>query len=418
MPTPNPQASPRVLLDALRAGTPLSGFPSDAVERARPFAAEPASAPPALVEALPEPLALALLEGSVQAGQPALAEALAGSAHKPLAKAAKKALYQLRSRGVTLAPPARPAPAEPVRSSASAPESFPALLTSIDGTGERVLELARPLRGGGLEAIQVLYSDEHGVTRLQVNDMSRGDYRRAVKQATAPGAQTAVELPQAEARERLAHAAGLNVSTGTPFPPGLDAVLRHLEVKPLEKPLEIPPLEPEDERLAAEAHALHDEEEMRGWLPPLPELERPAHTVAELRTSPLALTPAQRNAELIQAAHAQARAFFSAPRLRQVFASRLWEMGLHFERLGQERPARLARAEARRLAHGPPDTSSRFAERLYEKALLVTLARRRESTSSPSGERGESPGSPRSAPPSPPGAPPGERRSFGGIILP
>ncbi|WNG15707.1 hypothetical protein [Cystobacter fuscus] len=413
MPTPSPQASPRALLDALRAGTPLPGFPSDAVERARPFAAEPASAPPALVESLPEPLALALLEGSVQAGQPALAEALAGSAHKPLAKAAKKALYQLRSRGVPLAPPTRPA--EPARSSAPAPESFPALLTSIDGTGERVLELARPLRGGGLEAIQVLYSDEHGVTRLQVNDMSRGDYRRAVKQATAPGAQTAVELPQAEARERLAQAVGLNVSTGTPFPPGLDAVLRHLEVRPLDKPLEIPPPEPEDERLAAEAHALHDEEEMRGWLPPLPELERLAHTVAELRASPLALTPAQRNAEILQAAHVQARAFFSAPRMRRLFAGRLWEMGLHFERLGQERPARLARAEARRLAHGPPDTPSRFAERLYEKALLVTLARRMESTP---GERGEGPEHPRSAPPSPPGTPPGERRSPGGIILP
>ncbi|HEX8537257.1 MAG TPA: hypothetical protein VF664_07310, partial [Cystobacter sp.] len=383
MPTPSPQASPRALLDTLRAGTPLSGFPSDAVERARPFAAEPALAPPALVESLPEPLALALLEGSVQAGQPALAEALAGSAHKPLAKAAKKALYQLRSRGVTLAPPARPAPAaSPPPSSAPAPEPFPALITSIDGTGERVLELARPLRGGGVEAIQVLYSDEHGVTRLQVNDMSRGDYRRAVKQATAPGSQTAVELPQSEARERLAHAAGLNVSTGTPFPPGLDAVLRHLEVKPQDKPLEIPPPEPEDERLAAEAHTLHDEEEMRGWLPPLPELERLAHTVAELRTSPLALTPAQRNAEVLQAAHAQAHAFFSAPRMRRLFASRLWEMGLHFERLGQERPARLARAEARRLAHGPPDEPSRFAERLYEKALLVTLSRRMQPTSS------------------------------------
>jgi hypothetical protein len=415
MPTPSPQASPRAQLDTLRAGTPLSGFPTDAVERARPFAAEPASAPPALVESLPEPLALALLEGSVQAGQPALAEALAGSGHKPLAKAAKKALYQLRSRGVSLAPPARPAPAAPARAEPSAPESFPALLTSIDGTGERVLELARPLRGGGLESIQVLYSDEHGVARLQVGELSRGDYRRAVKQATAPGPEAAVELPHAEALERLAHAAGLNVSTGTPFPPGLDAVLRHLELVPQVRPLALPLPEPGDARLAAEAHTLHDEEEMRGWLPPLAELERMAHTVAELRASPLALTPTQRNAEVLQAVHAQAHAFFAAPRMRQLFAGRLWEMALHFERLGKERPARLARAEARQLAHGPPASPSRFTERLYEKALLVTLAQRGAPAAR---ERGESPPSPRPAPPAPPAAPPGERRSPGGIILP
>ena len=126
------------------------------MERARSLAAEPASAPPADVEALPEPLALALLEGSVLAGQPALAEALAGSGNKALAKAAKKALYRLRSRGIEVAEPPRARPPSPRARRVAGPEPLPALLTSIDGTGERVLEIARPLRGGGVEAIQFL----------------------------------------------------------------------------------------------------------------------------------------------------------------------------------------------------------------------------------------------------------------------
>ncbi|NVJ22527.1 hypothetical protein HUW62_15000, partial [Myxococcus sp. AM011] len=80
---------PRSLLDALRAGTSLSDFPADAVESARALAKDLGSATPARVEALPEPLAAALLEAAVLDGQAALPEALSTSAVKPLAKLAK-----------------------------------------------------------------------------------------------------------------------------------------------------------------------------------------------------------------------------------------------------------------------------------------------------------------------------------------
>ncbi|QRO00585.1 hypothetical protein JRI60_16880 [Archangium violaceum] len=417
MPTKSPQADPRTLLEALRSGTPLPDFAPDVVERARGLAAEPASAPPADVEALPEPLAAALLEGAVLAGSPTLAEALAGSSHKSLAKVAKKALYRLRSRGVEVTEPARPTASAPVRSGVTGPEPLPALLTSIDGTGERVLEIPRPLRGGGLEAIQLLYSDERGVERIQVVELSRGEYRRVVKQATSPGPDAAVELPLAEALERLATAVGLNLRTRTAFPEGLDAVLRHLGVQPRDVPLEVPPPEPEDERLAmTEGHKLHDEPEMRGWLPPVAELEKLAFKVDELEASPLALTPAQRNEEIIQAAHAQARAFFAPPEPRQLYAGRLWEMALHFERISKEHPARVARAEARRLARGPTEPPSRFAERLYEKALLVTMAERvAPSTRDKVEARARARAEQQAQAAAPETA---ERRSPGGIILP
>lgn len=415
MPTKSPLADPRPLLDALRAGTPVPGFPSDVVDRARSLAAEPASAPPADVEALPEPLALALLEGSVLAGRPALAEALAASGNKGLAKAARKALYRLRSRGVDVAEPPRPATSESSPPMVTGPEPLPALLTSIDGTGERVLEIARPLRGGGVEAIQFLYSDEQGVQRLQVTELSRGEYRRVVKQATRPGEDAAVELPHAEALERLSAAAGLNLRTRTPYPQGLDTVLRHLGVQARDVPLELPPPEPEDERLAYEGHKLHEEPEMRGWLPPMAELERLARTVDELEASPLALTMAQRNEELIQAAHTQAHAFFATPAMRQLYASRLWEMALHFERIGREQPARVARAEARRLAHGISEPPSRYAERLFEKALLITLAQRAApEVRDPAEVRARARAAEQQRAPSAES----ERRSPGGIILP
>jgi hypothetical protein len=406
MPTKSPQADPRHLLDALRSGTPLPDFAPDVLERARALAAEPSTATPADVEALPEPLALAILEGTVLAGSPTLAEALAGSGHKALVKAAKKALYRLRSRGVEVAEPARPPAPEPSRAAVATPEALPAVLTSIDGTGERVLEVARPLRGGGVEAIQLLLSDEHGVERIQVVETNRGEYRRVVKQATSPGPDAAVEIPHAEALERLAAAVGLNLRTHTAFPPGLDAVLRHLGVQARNVPPALPAPEPDDERLAHEAHTLHDEPELRGWLPPMSELETLAFKVDELEASPLALTPAQRNEEIIQAAHTQAHAFLAPEALRRLYASRLWEMGLHFERLGKEHPAQVARAEARRLWHGATEPPSRFIERLYEKALLVTM---RDQAHARTRARAEQQAR---------AAEPEERRSPGGIILP
>jgi hypothetical protein len=414
MPTKSPQADPRSLLDALRAGTPLPDFASDAVQRARSLVGESSAASAEAVASLPEPLALAILEGTVLAGSPTLAEALAASSDKALAKVARKALYRLRSRGVAVSE--QPRPSEPPRPVVASPEPLPAVLTSIDGTGERVLEIARPLRGGGVEAVQFLLSDEQGVVRIQVGELSRGDYRRSVKLATEPGPEAAVEVPQAEALERLALAVGLNLRTRTTWPQGLEAVLRHLGVQPRDEPPSLPPPQPEDERLVHEGHKLHDEQEMRGWLPPVSELERLALKVDELESSPLALTPAQRNEELIQVAHAQAHAFFAPEGLRRLYASRLWEMGQHFERLGKEQPARVARAEARRLWHGATEPPSRFAERLYEKALLYAMAEReapstRDKVAARSRARAEQQA--RAAAPEPL-----ERRSPGGIILP
>jgi hypothetical protein len=102
---PNPH-EPRPLLDALRSGAPLPDFAPEAVEQARTLAKDAAAATAAAVEALPAPLAEAILEGAVIAGSTTLPEALSRSSVKPLAKAAKKALYRLRSKGVA-APRAR-----------------------------------------------------------------------------------------------------------------------------------------------------------------------------------------------------------------------------------------------------------------------------------------------------------------------
>ncbi|NRD68718.1 hypothetical protein HRD49_44085, partial [Corallococcus exiguus] len=222
---------PRPLLDALRAGTPLPAFPEADVAQARKLADDVGSATPAAVEALPEALAGAVLEAAVLAGQVALPEALSASSVKPLAKAAKKALYRLRSRGVTPAEAPREAPMAP------APETLPTLVTVVSSAGQYGLLLTRVVRGG-VELLQVIASDEQGVLELNRTEQSRGDIRRILKHGLKNG--FGMEVSRDEGARLLAEAAALNLSTRTPFPPDLEAALRHHGVQPIHVPEPLP----------------------------------------------------------------------------------------------------------------------------------------------------------------------------------
>ncbi|WP_164017327.1 hypothetical protein [Pyxidicoccus trucidator] len=402
---------PRPLLDALRAGTPLPAFPADAVEAARALARDVGAATPAAVEPLPDALAAAVLEAAVLEGLPALPEALSDSRVKPLAKAAKKALYRLRSRGVAVAVAPRPSTPEPSHAAAPVPEALPAMASTLSSAGERAVVMARALRGGGVEMVQALISDVEGVVELRVGDTSRGGWRKLLREALEQGG--TVELPQHEAAALLAEAAGTNLRARTPFPPGLDVALRHFGVQPVEPP-PLPPPEPEDARRALEGDLLHETRELATWVPPEPEVKRLLEKMDEVMHSPLALSDVQRQEQLLAAVRSVARDFFASEG-RQRYALRLWRMADYFERTARPREAELARAEARRLYHGAGEPLSRFAERLFEKVLALVAA---------AGARAEAQGAEATAAPgastapAATAAPSQERRSPGGLILP
>jgi hypothetical protein len=396
MPTPH---EPRSLLDALRSGAPLPDFAPEAVEQARTLAKDAAAATPAAVEALPAPLAEALLEGAVLSGSTALPEALSRSSVKPLAKAAKKALYRLRSRGIAAPEAPRPAPQAP--RPAPEPEALPGLITAYSGEGKRALLLGRPLRGGGIEGVQVVLSDELGVLELALTEVTRGSYRQRLKEARENG--LAVELPLEEGAALLAEAAALNLRSRTPFPQDLDVALRHHGVQPATTEPSVPPPEPEDVKGVLEGHTLHETQEIAEWLPPEPELRKVVQKVEEITHSPLTLTGPQREEQTLQAVRALARAFFT-PERRRRYGLRLWQMANFFERSGRAHAAQVARAEARRLFHGPEEPFSRFAERLFEKVVLLAGPQPAE----PAPGAGTTAPAPAST----------ERRTPGGLIIP
>ena len=354
------------ILEALRSGGELP-FPHEAVEKARTILRDPAYARAAELEALPDELALAVLDATVHAGVTSLADVLSGSAKKPLAKAAKKALYQLRSKGVAVPEKKQ----EPTPAPAGQREELPpSLVSAITGNGERALIVGRPVRGR-IETLQMVIADEHGIVHLGIQEISRGQYRKLLKDANRPGTPSAVEIPLDHARELVAEATGTNLRSKTPFPEGLELALHHLGVTSREHPRPLPQPEPEDQGLASRGASLHEEPEIAQWLPPIDALRQLALKAEEIATSSLYVDENQRAQQLRHTIQTMAETFFTEP-TRQLYARRLWHMADLFDRSDRPEQARIARAEARRLFHGAPGLFSPFGVKLFEKVLALS----------------------------------------------
>jgi hypothetical protein len=364
--------------------------------------------------ALPAELALAVLEAGVALRRAAPAELLAASPDREVAKAARRALYRLRSAGIAVTERPRasePPPADVSAAAAPASESLPGFASLPDGTGQRALLLAQPIRGG-VEVVEALVSDELGLLSLSRAEMSRGAWRKLTR---SPEMERLLPLSAAEGRALLAEAVRCNFTTRTPLPPDSDVALRHLGIEgAAEEPPPLPAPEDGDAALAVGSGALHREPELAAWLPPEAELKRLALRVDEVRTSPLALSPEQQAEALRERIRTQAEEFFDAPRQR-LYARRLWLAATALERRGADHAARVARATARRMFHGAPGLFPPFAEQLFGKVLALMArppgARGASSAPAATGEGGTGTGQ------GPEGGP-GERRSPGGLILP
>ena len=397
---------PKKILDALLGQPhPALPFPPADIERAQALARSEGEPAPAEVESLPEPLALALLELEVRRRRAGLADALAASRHKPLAKAGKKVLYQLRSMGIAV--PEKPAPAAPPPPPAPAPEELPGILAPPAVEGQYALYVPRPMKGGGLEIYHVLLNDE-GVVQVQVGETNRSAYRKQLREMHAHTPPPGVEVTRQQAREVLAEAAGFTQRAKKPLSTELHELLGYLDCTPQEQPPVLPSPQPEDERLATGSHLLHNEPEVQPWLPPEDQLRLLLEKLEQVRHSPLALSETQRSEQFDGVFRAAAQEFFTPERKRQ-YALRLWRVADFFERTGRAEKAQVARAEARLLFHGADGLASRFTEALFEKILGLML---RAQAGAPMPERHEP------LVPETPTEEPEEKKSPGGIILP
>ncbi|MEW5737461.1 MAG: hypothetical protein AB1938_00970 [Myxococcota bacterium] len=307
-----------------------------------------------------------VLAAWVKAKRTELPEALAGSRSKPVAKLAKKALYQLKSLGLEVKDTQAPASAPQPKTEESAdPSGLPAVLSPIVGTGERAILFATPVRGGGLEIFQGIVSDEFGLVQLGSGSTNRNTYRGQMKALERDGVLKVLKVPLSRMKLELGRAMTMNERSGTRLPDEWETALRKVGVTPQDPDVPIPPPEPDDEREAEKAGTLHDEPELGQWMPSEAELAKLGQIASEVKASPLALSEAQKAEQLAHRAVALAREFLT-PDKRRLYARRLWANAEILEASGRAAQAKLARAEARRLFH--TSEPSRFIERMYTRA--------------------------------------------------
>ncbi len=311
------------------------------------------------VEKLPEAQALEVLAAHVKARQTQLPEALAGSKNKALARAAKKALYQLRSSGVVLKDPVL----DPVAAPAAVDTSgeLMGLLSPVLGTGEQMLFFGRAMRAGGVEFFQCVIHDEFGVQQLDRAETNRSRYRRQ-QRAIVQGRQV-IEVPFQRVLEELARAYGQNLRAKNGLPENANQNLRALRVTPDETQLEVPSPEAADADLAAKSGGLHDQPEIQTWLP--------AESQLALLSQELDLLRAQKAEQsAIDLKVKELTDGYFTPAVRELYARRLWRQGEFFAKTERPEAARIARAQARRMFH-QQDTGP-FGLRLFQKVIALS----------------------------------------------
>jgi hypothetical protein len=349
-----------------------TGLPREDAARAARIASGLARAQPGEVLGLPPTLAAAIIRAAVEAGRVDLLTAALAHPARDVVKEAKRGVHLLRTRGVKVEEPARPALPKPA---APAEPELPCHASAIDGRGERAIWISRSVPGRGIEVGQTVVSDEIGIVDLQMGMLGRKEHRQFIRNLAERGAPMAVvEVDRDRARAWLAAARRRNDESGQAAPAGADAWLSRLGPagEPPEPGSRVPPLDPAAESAALAASGeLHDLPLLRGWLPDEESLRTLAGKLDEIAASPLYLDEAQRAAQMRRTIAEATEAHFADAGQRRLLGRRLLAVADHLADAGDGESAGRAAAAGRAILAGSAPDAIPFARMLFEKAFSV-----------------------------------------------
>jgi hypothetical protein len=324
------------------------------------------------------------LDALVAVGSPARealerADALAPDRERK--KRVRRAIHQLRSRGVDVTPQAAP------RTSVLRPlpeARARAVVSAIDPSGTRIVWLVAE-RAGGSDLSEVLVSDEAGVLRIERLSGRRRDVERYVADLLASRKLEAAEVEPDAARAWLRHCE--RARTGA-LPAEVDPALVREATRGAESPT---PGEHARAHTAPLASLAEAETWLRArleagalapWLPSGPAIEEAAARLDEIERSPLVLSGLSERDRREQPLTTAAEAVLG-PETRARLSRRLDETAALLEARGERTGAAacLRVSDAVREARDPLRVG--FLRRLLE--LSIEGARRRR------GGSGESP---------------------------
>jgi hypothetical protein len=270
----------------------------------------------------------------------------AGATDKALRKEIKRALYRLQQRGIAI-PAAAPPPAAPASPLGAPP--LEGYVSSVDGRGDQLVWLIRPQSGGALHLFAVC-NDVEGLREVALHSASRKTLKtlRAELEQRHEVRLAAVDWRHADFLIRrafeTARAAGTRMEGDYP---ALRAQLWR-EPAPAVSPLPSPVADDAALRRSAD---LLGEPELRTWFRTAEELAPFLEEFDNVQNSPLVLNELQQR-ERFDAILARAVDAVFGGAMRDVWVSRLTEMGRYFAATRRPERAAAAGAVAAALAAG------------------------------------------------------------------
>jgi hypothetical protein len=350
----------------------LSKLRTESVAQTAGLEGPDASSLAAQIEALPEPLALALVHAAGRASRQEVLLPIAAGPNKALIKEAKRELQRLKQKGVQVREVKRSGEAvlKPLPE-AEAPLCY---ASSIDAFGERAVWWSRAARQG-VEVVQVVYSDVKGILQADALGLSRKSWREFVKRLPRQRTVFTAEISKEHARSLIAEAEAAGARNGFSPPAPYGEALRMLGPvpdPPPPSPGKAVEVAPDDEsRLARVGAALFDDPLFISWIPEEDALRSFALRVDEIAVSQLYLDPKQKEEAFERAAEDASQVYFTSVR-RALYSKRLLEMAHVLSEAGRLEAARTAVAVSRALL-GEGQTS--FCSALFAHALRERLSR-------------------------------------------
>jgi hypothetical protein len=315
-----------------------------------------------------------------------LRQIAAATEAKDLQKAARRALYRLKTMGVeTEGLPSQ----EPRRSVLAVPKLpvVTALASQIDFDGNRALYLARRRPFSGLIFVSLIINDQRGVVDCNAFPVTKKDLTRMVADIQADDRLTHIELPPTYAQQLVEESYQRNLSTGTPAPRDFQG-LRDLIGAP-DAPWDRRPiyhvLSPEEireqPRWLAQAPELLEVKEFQGWHLPPDVVQKYREEVKRAADSPLIVSQALQQERLEAVQKQVLRDIFDAEKCA-LYGARLEEMAYLLWQTKRPDEAKRALASALVLQEEASDPAEHpFFRALFTRSVEMAEAMEKQDLS-------------------------------------
>ena len=355
------------------------------------FRAEPSSMrlPQLMDQALPVSLSAVVEALSTMATPEAatlLTQVAATTNAKEVQKAARRALYRLKTMGVDTDSVRVGEPRKSVLEVPKLPIVI-ALASQIDFAGNRALYLARRRPFSGLVLVSLIINDQHGVLDCNAFPVTKKELTRIVGDIQADDRLTHVELPPTYAQQLVEESYRRNLSTGTPVPQDFQGL--HDLIGMPDTPWEQGPIyhliNPEEIRgqpawLSLPGQLL-DVKEFQGWHVPPEAVQKYREEVRRTAESPIIVSPTLQQ-ERLEAVQKRALREMFDPDTCARYRTRLEEMAYLLWQT--KRPDEAKRAFASALAlqgEGVDPAEHPFLRALFTRSVEMAEALEQQDTS-------------------------------------